>query len=94
MTAAGSLLNMLFSIPPVTMAVETDDGRRKEYRNVFLQLTGPVMGAWLPGSLPEFAAVLESDPAPRFRVRKLVFGGPGARFYQSTCEARWLRPVK
>jgi hypothetical protein len=75
------------------MAVDTTDGPRKEYRSVTEVLTAPVMGAWLPGSLPEFAAVLQHDPAPRFRVKKLIFGGPGASLYQSTCEVRWLRPV-
>jgi hypothetical protein len=94
MTAAGSLRKLLSHVPALTIAVERDDGRRREYRDMVEVLTAPVMGTWLPDGLPEFAAVLESDPAPRFRVRKLVFGGPGASLYQSTCEARWLRPVK
>jgi hypothetical protein len=94
MTDAGSLRKQLFRMPKMTMTVYTDDGRRQTYRSITDVLTTPVMGTWLPGSLPEFAAVLEPDPAPRFRIRKLLFGGPGASFYQSTCEARWFRPVK
>jgi hypothetical protein len=94
MTAAGALKKLLFHVPELTIAVDAGDGSRREYRNIFEVLTAPVMGAWLPGSLPEFAEVFESDPAPRFRVRKLVFGGPGDAFYQSTCEAHWLRTVK
>lgn len=76
MTGAGSLRKLLFCMREMTMAVDTADGRRKEYRSVTDALIAPVMGAWLLGSLPEFAAVLEPDPAPRFRVRKLVFRRP------------------
>lgn len=94
MTTAGSLRALLWRVPEMTMAVDTDDGHTKEYRSVTAVLTAPVMGPWLPGSLPEFAALLQHDPAPRFLVKKLTFGGPGASLYQSTCEVRWLRPVK
>jgi hypothetical protein len=94
MTGAGSLRKLLFRVPETTMTVDTGDGRGKEYRSITDVLTSPVIGAWLPQSLPEFAAVLQSNPAPHFRVGRLIFGGPGARFYQSTCEARWFRPVK
>jgi hypothetical protein len=94
MTAAGSLRKLLWRVPEMTMAVGTDDGHTEEYRSITAVLTAPVMGAWLPGSLPEFAAVLQHDPAPRFAVKKLIFGGPGASSYQSTCEVHWLRPVK
>jgi hypothetical protein len=93
MTTAGSLQNLLWRVPEMTMAVDTDDGRSKEYRSITAVLSAPVMGAWLPGSLAEFAAVLQHDPAPRFGVKKLIFGGPGASLYQSTCDVRWLRPV-
>ena len=94
MTVAGSLQKLLWRVPEMTMAVDTDDGNKKEYRSITAVLTAPVMGAWLPGTLPGFAAVLQHDPAPGSRVKKLIFGGPGASLYQSSCEVRWFRPVR
>jgi len=94
LTGAGSIRKLLFRAPVVNMTVDAEDSRSKEYRSITEVLTTPVMGSWLPGSLAEFAAVMESDSAPRFRVLKLVFGGPGTPYYQSTCEASLLRPVK
>jgi hypothetical protein len=76
------------------MIVDGDDGSSTEYRSINAVLTSPVMGAWLPGTLPELAAVLRHDPTPHFRVKKLTFAGPGAKFYQSICDIRWMRPVK
>jgi hypothetical protein len=89
---SGVLRKLFWRVPETTMIVETD-GQTKEYRSITSVLSAPVMGAWLPDTLPEFAAVLQHDPAPRFRVKKLIFGGPGASSYQSTCMVRWARPL-
>jgi hypothetical protein len=93
LTSAGSLRNFLFRVPAVTMTVERDDGSRKEYRSITEVLTTPVMGTWLPDTLAEFAEVFASEPVPHFQTRKLTFGGLGANFYQSNCQARLLQPV-
>lgn len=92
-TSAGSVRNFLFRVPVVTMTVEKDNGSREEYRSITEVLTAPVMGTWLPDTLAEFAEVFASRPVPRFRTRKLTFGGLGANFYQSNCEARLLQPI-
>ncbi len=93
LTSAGSLRNFLFRVPVPTMTTERDNGSREEYRSITEVLTAPVMGTWLPSTLAEFAEVFASKPAPRFRTRKLIFGGLGAYFYQPNCEARLLQPV-
>ncbi len=94
LTKAGSLRKLLFRAPVTTMVVATEDGHREEYRSITEVLTTPVMGTWLPGTLPELAEVLQDSPPPSFRNRKLIFDGEGARFYESSCEARFFRAVK
>jgi hypothetical protein len=91
MTAAGYLRKLLFRVLPVTMNIEFDDGRQKRFRSIMDVIGSPVLGQGLPSTLPEFAAVFAPDPSPSPRVRKLVFGGPGAASYQSQCVARWIR---
>jgi hypothetical protein len=94
MTAAGTLRRFVFRVLPVTMSVQFDDGRQRTYRSIMDVIGSPVLGEGLPSTLPEFAAVFAPNSSPSPRVRKLVFGGPGAASYQSQCQARWLRIVK
>jgi hypothetical protein len=94
MTAAGTLRKLVFRVLPVTMSVQFDDGRQRTYRSIMDVIGSPVLGEGLPSKLPEFAAVFAPNSSPSPRVRKLVFGGPGAASYQSQCQARWIRMAK
>jgi len=94
MTAAGYLEKLLFRVLPVTMDIQFDDGGQKRFRSIMAVMGAPVLGQGLPSTLPEFAAVFAPNSSLSPRVRKLVFGGPGAASYQSQCQARWIRIAK
>jgi hypothetical protein len=87
----GSLNKLLLRVPLVSMTVLTDDRHSYWYRSITEVLTAPVPAAWLPGSLPEFAAALQPDSIPSGHIRKLIFGSYGAGFYQPPCQAEFLQ---
>ena len=89
MNFKGSLQKILFRIPEVTMRLGNQD---KPFRIIPEIMESPMLAEHLPGSLSEFASVLEEVPAPVPNVKRIQFGGPGLTSYGPACQVEFLAP--
>lgn len=90
-TLAGSLRQLFFRIPEVTMNVQNQDGQAKAFRFLPAVAVAPSIGNYLPVTVAEFAAVFDDNRTPDFFVKALSFDGPGATAYPESCDFQWLR---
>jgi hypothetical protein len=88
----GTMRKLLFRLSEVDAVEEACSENRDPRRVVMDNLSSPVMGNFLPGSLVEFAAIFE-DRAPACPVDAITFKS-GTGSYSGQCEVEFLRPAR
>ncbi len=91
--AGGTLRKLLFRVAEVQMGLDEPGGARKSYRVIPELLGSPLPGSVLPGSLAQFASMLDSSVTAKPQVLKLSFFGPGIDSYSSMCDVEFLTPT-
>jgi len=84
------LQKLLFRAPGVLMSIHEAGGVTRSARIIPEVLVSPVLGNYLPASLPQFYAVFQPGVERGFSVDRVLFNW----LYSPSCEAEILRPAR
>jgi hypothetical protein len=80
---------MFLDVPEVTMRLGSES---KRFRIIPEVMGSPMPAQQLPGTLSQFASVLDATSAYTPRLSTIDFGGPGLASYGPDCQVDFLAP--
>jgi len=93
MSTSGTLQKLLLRVPEVMMKLDPPGKDARVFRVMPEVLQSPVLGNFLPDTLPEFAVLFTPDSHPQAGTSRISFSGPGISAYGPQCGIEFLVPA-